>query len=346
VRLLVVDDDAVFREELSDLLIEDGHQVVSSPSVPKAIAELERQDFDLVFTDLKMPRQSGLELLKEVRHRWPRTLVVMLTGFATVDSAVEAMKEGAFDYIRKPFHLAQVQQALKLAEQEFQFQGPGAPSPEPAALVNSWIRKDGREVLLVTTRSVRPQPHLVVFHPESDDLTRIRDVVDPFLAAHSKVGIVVEGADQLLLHHRREDILHLFEDLRARVEGHGSLVVTFDPQHTSPADVTDLRAALVAPGTRVTLETLANPIRRAVLRRAAEGPCSFMEAMHAAGLEDSPKLSFHLRKLTDDGLLIHLEGEYRISPLGKEAVRLLGEMDTLSSSARSGNAVIPALARE
>ncbi|MCI4369577.1 MAG: response regulator, partial [Thermoplasmata archaeon] len=102
-RLLIVDDDAVFREELSDILRDDGHEVHSAPSVPKAIEELEREDFDAVFSDLKMPRQSGLVLLRDVRQRWPQTLVVMITGFATVETAVDAMKLGAFDYIRKPF---------------------------------------------------------------------------------------------------------------------------------------------------------------------------------------------------------------------------------------------------
>jgi ActR/RegA family two-component response regulator/DNA-binding transcriptional ArsR family regulator len=344
VRLLVVDDDAVFRDELGELLTQDGHQVVTSPSVPKALAELERQDFEVIFTDLKMPRQSGLELLKEVRHRWPRTMVVMITGFATVDTAVAAMKEGAFDYIRKPFQLAQVQQTLKLVEQELRFQGPDTSPPNLDGLIQRWIRDEHREVLLLTDRSVAPRPHLTSFPLDAKDLSRIRDVVDSTLRENARVGILLESADELLLHHSRADVLAFVEDLRRRVQGHGALVVTYDPRRTASGDVIDLRAALVAPETRTTLEALANPIRRAVLQRAARGPCSFMEAMHAAGLEDSPKLSFHLRKLVDDGLLLHLEEEYKLSPQGREAVRLLAELDSIPSAAASGNAVIPSVA--
>ncbi len=345
-RLLVVDDDAVFREELGDLLTQDRHTVVTSPSARKAIEELERQDFDLIFTDLKMPRQSGLDLLREVRHRWPRTLVVMITGFATVDTAVEAMKEGAFDYIRKPFQLPQLQQTLKLAEQELHFEGPGSSLSNPDSLVKRWIAEEHREVLLITARTVRAQAHLTVSPLDADDFTRIRDLIDPFLATHARAAILIEGAESLLRQHRREDVVALMEDLRGRAEGHGPIVVTLDPHRTSSADVADLRAALVAPGTRATLEALANPIRRTVLRRVAQGPCSFMDAMQAAGLEESPKLSFHLRKLVDDGLILHVDEVYRISPRGREAVRLLGEVDTLSSSVRVGNAVIATAPRE
>lgn len=121
-RILVVDDDPVFRQELSDLLVEDGHNVASASSAPKAIDVLTNQEVDVVLTDLKMPRQSGLELLAEIRHRWPRTLVVMITGYATVETALEAMKLGAFDYIRKPFRAEQVQETLRLVAQEHAYE--------------------------------------------------------------------------------------------------------------------------------------------------------------------------------------------------------------------------------
>src|SRR5580704_3817835 len=127
---------------------QDGHGVTAVASVPKAVEALEAAEFDLIFTDLKMPRHNGLELLREVRSRWPRTLTVMITGFATVDTAVEAMKAGAFDYIQKPFRVPQVQKVLQLAEQEIQFQGRGGPPPDVDAIVRRWAEA-GLSVLLV-----------------------------------------------------------------------------------------------------------------------------------------------------------------------------------------------------
>ena len=339
-RLLIVDDDAVFREELSDLLKDEGHQVVTAPSTPKAIEVLEQQDFDLVFTDLKMPRQSGLDLLREVRRRWPRLLVVMITGFATVETAVDAMKVGAFDYIRKPFQLNHLHKVLDLARQEFQFRGDGERVTDVDEQVRGWASRDGRDVLWLTLRAPHAPTHVAVEAPDYANPFRVREQLDAFLAGHGRPAFVLEGADQLFALHRRQEILDFLSGLRERLAGRGPLLVTFDPRKLSEADALDLRAAVVAPDTRGTLEALSNPIRRSVLRRAAEGPCSFTEAMRAAGLDDSPKLSFHLRKLIEDGLLGHQGEQYRITSRGEEAIRLLTEMDAIASAGVRGNAVL------
>jgi CheY-like chemotaxis protein len=341
VRLLIVDDDAVFRQELGDLLQEAGHQVLTAPNVPKAIELLEAQDVDVVFTDLKMPRQSGMELLKEVRSRWPRILVVMITGYATVDTAVEAMKVGAFDYVRKPFRLEQVQQVLEMARQEFQFQGERNGVPDVDSVVRAWVGRAQLEVLQVSPRALRPGKGVTVVALDPAEPSRIRDAVEAFVVPRPRVGLVLEGVDRLLQTHRRQDVLEFIGSLRQRMEGKGPFLVTFDPKRVSAHDATDLRAAVVESSTRATLEALSNPLRRAVLRRAAVGPCSFTEAMRAAGLDDSPKLSFHLRKLVEDGLLAHPGEEYRITARGEESIRLLAELDAAASIGLSGNAVIP-----
>ena len=77
------------------------------------------------------------------------------------------------------------------------------------------------------------------------------------------------------------------------------------------------------------------------MRRTADGPCSFTEALKAAGLEDSPKLAFHLRRLVDDGLLAHEGENYRITPKGKEAIRLLSEMDSLARHGGMSSGAFP-----
>lgn len=325
-RLLIVDDDPVFRQELADLL-EGEHRVATAASVPKALEALERDDFDVVFTDLKMPRQSGLELLREVRRRWPSTLVVLVTGFATVETAVAAMKDGAFDYVRKPFQLAQITATLERARQQFRFQGDPGDSRNPEATARRWAEREGLPVLHLTTRGVRPHAGVTVVAPVADDPVRIRTEVDTYLADHPHAGVVLEGAERLFARHRRTEALEFLTWLRQAMEGRGPLLVTFAREELSATDAKGLRAAVAAPRTRATLDALGNPIRRAVLRRVARGPCSFSDAMRAAELDDSPKLSFHLRKLVDEGLLTHSGEEYRITPLGHDSVRLLEEMD-------------------
>jgi Helix-turn-helix domain len=177
--------------------------------------------------------------------------------------------------------------------------------------------------------------------PDLENPSAIRDQVAAFLAGHPKAGVLLEDVDRLLVHHRRADILSFLDDLRGRMEGKGPFVVTFDPRRTPATVARDIRAAVAGTATRLTLETLANPVRRAVLRRAVDGPCSFTEALKAAGLEDSPKLAFHLRRLVDDGLIAHEGESYRITPKGKEAILWLSQADTLARHDGSTSGAFP-----
>jgi len=337
-----VDDDRVFREELSKLLEEDGQEVVASPSVAKALAELESRDFEVVLTDLKMPRQGGLDLLGEVRHRWPRTLVIVVTGFASVETAVESMKMGAFDYVRKPFEIREIHRVLERVQGELRFVGEGSTVADIPSLIERWAGPEHREVLQLTERPVEAQAGITVVRPDYENPYRIREEVDAFVDPRQRVAVVLESADRLFGNHRREEMVGFVAALRAKVGEKGPLVVTFDPRRLSAGDVLELRAAVSAERTHGTLEALANSVRRAVLRRAADGPCSFGDAMEAAGLKgESPKLSFHLHKLQEDGLLVHEGDHYRITARGKESIGLLERLDAVMADARKFGGVFP-----
>ncbi len=101
-RILVADDEQGLREFVSEALQDDGHTVVAVADGEQAAARLARESFDLLITDLKMPRMDGLELLRYARTEQPETEVILLTAHGSVVSAVEAMKQGAFDYLEKP----------------------------------------------------------------------------------------------------------------------------------------------------------------------------------------------------------------------------------------------------
>ncbi len=101
-RVLVVDDEEGVRSFLAEALTLDGHAVTESPDGADALTRLDRQSFDVVLTDLKMPGVDGETLLRKMRAEQPEIEVIVLTAHGTVESAVEAMKLGAFDYLRKP----------------------------------------------------------------------------------------------------------------------------------------------------------------------------------------------------------------------------------------------------
>ncbi len=102
-RILVADDDAVIREGLRRILTAEGYEVEVVSNGRAALERLEQKHFRLLVTDLKMPGMSGLEVLQAIRSFQPELPVILITGYAAIDNAVEAMKNGATDYLSKPF---------------------------------------------------------------------------------------------------------------------------------------------------------------------------------------------------------------------------------------------------
>lgn len=114
-RILVVDDEVVITEILSDFLGMEGWKIEAATSGPQALERLEEGSFDLMISDLKMPEMSGLELMERVHARHEGMVIIIMTAFGTVETAIEAMKKGAFDYILKPFKMEEVVQIVQRA---------------------------------------------------------------------------------------------------------------------------------------------------------------------------------------------------------------------------------------
>lgn len=107
--ILIVDDEPHMRRVLELMLEGFGHQVISAGSAEDALAMLGREHVDLVFTDLQLPGMSGLDLLPLVRQSWPDVTVVVITAFASIETAVQAIKVGAYDYLVKPFRIEEIE---------------------------------------------------------------------------------------------------------------------------------------------------------------------------------------------------------------------------------------------
>ena len=113
-RILIVDDEEDINEILSDLLSEP-YDCRSAKSAEEALAHLREGEFELVISDITMPGMSGLEMLPQVKSLSPNTVVVMISGMQTVESAIGALRLGAFDYLMKPFDLRQVEAVVQRA---------------------------------------------------------------------------------------------------------------------------------------------------------------------------------------------------------------------------------------
>ena len=114
-KILVLDDDQGMREFMEIMLTKEGYDVTSADGPSKAISLCRKIDFDLVITDLKMPKMDGIEFLKTIKDARPETIVILITAYASGETAVNAMKEGAYDYVEKGGNIEDLKKVVRAA---------------------------------------------------------------------------------------------------------------------------------------------------------------------------------------------------------------------------------------
>ncbi len=114
-RILIIEDEKSMREVLRILLDEESYDVTVATNGEEGIEHLKNNIFDLVITDIKMPRADGFEVLRAVKRYSPDTIVIMVTAFGTTESAIDAMKQGAYDYVHKPFKIDEIRLIVRKA---------------------------------------------------------------------------------------------------------------------------------------------------------------------------------------------------------------------------------------
>ena len=120
-KILIVDDDREFRDHLIEVLKEEGYQIESASSAKEAYALLSAVEFDIVLLDYLMPKQSGADALYEIKRLRPRIKIIMITAFASIEHAIDAIKRGATDYISKPFKIDNLLLTLRRVIEEAKF---------------------------------------------------------------------------------------------------------------------------------------------------------------------------------------------------------------------------------
>lgn len=328
--LLIVDDDAMVREELGELLRDEGHTVVAVPGGAEALQALSRETFEVMFTDLRMPRMSGIELLREVHQRYPQLYPVMVTGFATAETAVQALQAGAFDYVPKPFRLEQISSVLQHLEQERtfrrQWQELGA---RPKELVERLARSGKELVVFVWGKDSYVGASVVSlgergdapFAGEASALARVEELVRSHVARAASPFVLLERVDRLITDLESERALFAFlEEVSATCRARGGrLLVTVRPQTLNEGQLERLRRALRECFSLEMTNSLASPVRRSLVVRLAAGAANLDELVRTAGIEDEPKAFFHLHKLMEGGIVQQSSDRFVLTEMGKRA---------------------------
>jgi DNA-binding NtrC family response regulator len=115
--ILILDDEPIVSKRLQPALEKRGYEVESFYESAQAMVRIRERSFDIVVTDLKMEGIDGMQFLAEVKKLSPRTEVIVITGFATMDTAKESMRKGVFDFLAKPFKLGEIQEVIRKAEE-------------------------------------------------------------------------------------------------------------------------------------------------------------------------------------------------------------------------------------
>ncbi|GAB4355448.1 MAG: hypothetical protein Kow0099_39380 [Candidatus Abyssubacteria bacterium] len=115
VRILVIDDEQVIRELLFDVLSRKGYAVDTAEDGERGLEKASQTEYDIVFTDLRMPGMNGLDVFKHLKEKWPRTRVIVMTGFGLQEMINEALSLGAFADVKKPFDLSLIYELVDKA---------------------------------------------------------------------------------------------------------------------------------------------------------------------------------------------------------------------------------------
>ena len=115
-KILVVDDEAMYRQSIGEYLHGRGHEVWKATDGGAALRLMDAAAVDMVLSDIQMPQMDGIEFLKEIRTRYPDLPVILMTTYATADSAIAALRSQAYDYLKKPFQLAELQACIEKIE--------------------------------------------------------------------------------------------------------------------------------------------------------------------------------------------------------------------------------------
>ncbi len=115
ISILILDDEPIVAKRLKPALEKKGYKVESFTRSTDAMDRVRKQKFDIVITDLKMEGISGMEFLEEVKRLWPDTEIIVITGFATMETAKESFKKGVFDFLAKPFKLGEIVEIVRKA---------------------------------------------------------------------------------------------------------------------------------------------------------------------------------------------------------------------------------------
>ena len=363
--ILVVDDDDTLRNELAEWLNREGHNALAVESGTAAVEMAKKRDFNLILTDLKMPGMSGIDVLNSIKELKPGAHMVMITAYGTIDTAVEAMKIGADDYLCKPFEMSQLARVIDNISSEIEFENQikkieSSERPEPVdpfEVFKSMVDDNGG--LCITTQN--PGSVMDRYHLESTDILLLSEDEDcsqcvhpknlydmklhigGFFLEHARGAVIFDGIEMLLDQHSWDVVKKFMCEITSNAFREGTkLIITVKPGTVDEGIMSQLKHMISNPYTQMVSESLTSPIRRNTLKYLSSlGPSSFSDILKELDIRDAPKLSFHLKKLVNNEILQKDEKKrYSLTKRGKSVSEFLAMMERETEGDMQNNVML------
>lgn len=320
-RILFVDDEEGIVDAAKTALEVYGYEVETAYSGPECLKKLE--GIDLVILDIKMPGMDGIETLKEIKKRKPQLPVVMITAYATVDTAIEAMKQGATDYIRKPFDIEELEKGILAAIEDVKFRKVEDEYTEDCFETFRKSIKNARGICVTREFDNVPEGDVVLISLEKELKPRSLDEIKEDIDAAMGSGdvLLLTNLEYLLRENEVDDMRGFLSWLNKRVlASNGKLILSANLQNIDEEGREILQNMIADIHLGLFSASISNYLRRQIIGILSDGgKHSFTKLAQRLNIEDNPKLSFHLKKLKDEGVLEQDdEKRYFLSPTGRE----------------------------
>ncbi|MFX0133537.1 MAG: response regulator, partial [Candidatus Hodarchaeota archaeon] len=336
------------------------HTITTAVSAEEALSKLGKNKFDLILTDLKMPGLSGVELIKKTREKGIDSIIIMITGYGTIESAVEAMKQGAYDYVLKPFEantirnkISQVELDLKLRKSlpfsslvekpvitkklesvdAYKNEGPFLiiSDQNPNEIIKRFNLSDGFPIWL-KRQNEKSDTVSISFYSLK---TEIKD----FVENHDEGTIIFQGIEELLKIYEWEELKKFISYLISEIiTANFSLVILIreEVDFLTSSQQTLLKNSLslfVDPIINKIINLLSHPLRKSIIALLkSEKKLNFNKIVKKLEVKSSANLAFHVNKLVQESILKKEENLYELSSVGLYFVDIISQLESIGFS--------------
>ncbi|UCG03136.1 MAG: response regulator [Candidatus Heimdallarchaeota archaeon] len=347
-RILIVDDNTTFLETMSRILLLDQHEISTATSAEEALKLIVKENFDLLLTDLKMGELSGIDLIKEIRGKGINLISIVITGYGSIDSAVEAMKTGAYDYILKPFEFSPLREKIEEVQEEVRLRNRFSFSPFvnqqslPDFTIESTIDEYEHPFLVISnedpqkiTNEYKIENALKIFlgFIKGDNiipptkLHLLKHQIEEFIITRGKGTIIFKGIEELYRVHNWSHFKGFIDELNQQIMASNfSLIFLIDENDHAVYHplIHDTLSLLSSHTFNSIINLISHPLRKDIINLLKpHSKLNFNKIIEELQIKSSSSFAFHMKKLVEENILEKEDNLYCLTQRGNYLAEII-----------------------